>query len=80
MIPASLSAHVSVDGPRLRGTIAKERLRASGTTLMRLGPGSLEDWPANDYRELAAADEIDHLGAADKLKFAIMRPTPNWNQ
>ena len=69
-LPASLREYVSLDGPRLRGKTARVRLSASspGGFLGQLGPPSVAglcDWPASDYRELAAADEINHLGASE---------------
>ena len=69
-LPASLREYVSLDGPRLRGKTARVRLSASGPGgfLGKLGPPSVAglcDWPASDYRELAAADEINHLGARE---------------
>ena len=71
-LPASLRRHVSLDGPRLRGQSAPQRLRASGSTFWRvMGPGTVEglcEWPVTNYQELAAADECDHLGTLDQLK------------
>ena len=69
-LPASLREYVSLDGPRLRGKTARVRLSASGPGgfLGQLGPPSVAelcDWPASDYKELAAADEINHLGARE---------------
>ena len=69
-LPSSQREYVSLDGPRLRGKTARERLSASGPGgfLGQLGPPSVAglcDWPASDYKELAAADEINHLGARE---------------
>ena len=69
-LPSSLREYVSLDGLRLRGKTARVRLSASGPGgfLGKLGPPSVAglcDWPASDYRELAAADEINHLGASE---------------
>ena len=69
-LPAFLREYVSLDGPPLRGKTARVRLSASGPGgfLGQLGPPSVAglcDWPASDYRELAAADEINHLGASE---------------
>ena len=69
-LPSSLREYVSLDGPRLRGKTARERLAASGPGgfLGQLGPPSVAglcDWPASDYKELAAADEINYLGARE---------------
>ena len=69
-LPASLREYVSLDGPRLRGMTARVRLSASGPGgfLGQLGPPSVAglcDWLASDYKELAAADEINYLGARE---------------
>ena len=69
-LPSSLREYVSLDGLCLRGKTARVRLSASGPGgfLGKLGPPSVAglcDWPASDYRELAAADEINHLGARE---------------
>ena len=69
-LPSSLREYVSLDGPRLRGKTARERLSANGPGgfLGQLGPPSVAglcDWPASDYKELAAADEINYLGARE---------------
>ena len=65
-LPASLRRHVSLDGPRLRGKTARARLEASDPGFLgRLGPPSVAglcEWPVADYKELAAADEINYLG------------------
>ena len=69
-LPSSLREYVSLDGLRLRGKTARVRLSASGPGgfLGQLGPPSVAglcDWPVSDYKELAAADEINHLGARE---------------
>ena len=69
-LPTSLREYASLDGPRLQGKTARVRLSASGPGgfLGHLGPPSVAglcDWPASDYKELAAADEINHLGARE---------------
>ena len=68
-LPSSLRGYVSLDGPRLRGKTARARLSASGPDFLgQLGPPSVAglcDWPVSDYKELAAADEINHLGARE---------------
>ena len=68
-LPSSLREYVSLDGPRLRGKTARARLQASDPGFLgRLGPPSVAglcDWPVSDYQDLAAADEINHLGACE---------------
>ena len=68
-LPSSLRGYVSLDGPRLRGKTARARLSASGPGFLgQLGPPSVAglcDWPVSDYQDLAAADEINHLGACE---------------
>ena len=68
-LPAFLREYVSLDGPRSRGKTARARLQASDPGFLgRLGPPSVAglcDWPVSDYKELAAADVIDHLGARE---------------
>ena len=69
-LPSSLREYVSLDGPPLRGKTARVRLSASGPGgfLGQLGPPSVAglcDWPASDYKKLAAADEINYLGARE---------------
>ncbi len=69
-LASSLREYVSLDGLGLRGKTARVRLSASGPggLLGQLGPPSVAglcDWPASDYKELAAADEINHLGARE---------------
>ena len=68
-LPSSMREYVSLDGPRLRGKTARARLQASDPGFLgRLGQPSVAglcDWPVSDYKELAAADEIDHLGARE---------------
>ena len=68
-LPSSLRGYVSLDGPRLRGKTARARLSASGPGFLgQLGPPSVAglcDWHVSDYKELAAADKIHHLGARE---------------
>ena len=69
-LPAFLREYVSLDGPPLRGKTARMRLSASGPGgfLGKLGPPSVAglcDWPVSDYQDLAAAAEINHLGACE---------------
>ena len=69
VVPSSVRQLVSLDGPPLRGQSARARLQASDPGfLWRFGPPSvawLRDWPVSDYKKLAAADEINHLGACE---------------
>ena len=68
-LPSFMREYVSLDGPRFRGKTARARLQASDPGCLGwLWPPSVAglcDWPVSDYKELAAADEIDHLGARE---------------
>ena len=69
VLPSSLREYVSLDGPRSRGKTARARLQVSEPGFLgRVGPPSVAglcDWPVSDYQDLAAADEINHLGACE---------------